>query len=191
MSKFTGKLKPPVVDFLTGKISAVIEINENFRQAYEDLKDCEKISVEIKRYRRKRSLDANAYYWTLVSKLATVLKTSNPEIHNRMLSLYGFPECIGGKSVFVTIPDTEEAEAQVAKSTTYHLQPSSQTREGKDGVVYRTYRILRGSSTYNTEEMSRLIDGIISECKDAGIPDTEIATPDEKAQLKERYGVEI
>lgn len=190
MMKFAGMLKEPLVNFITGKVSAVIEVERDFLECYEELKEY-KVSLEIKKYRKMRSLDANAYYWTLVSKLATVLKTSNPEIHNRMLSLYGFPECIGGKSVFVTIPDTEEAEAQVAKSTTYHLQPSSQIREGKDGVVYRTYRILRGSSTYNTEEMSRLIDGIISECKDAGIPDAEIATPDEKAQLKERYGVEI
>ena len=53
--KFTGRLKEPIIDFLTGKMAAVIQINEDFRQAYEDLKDCEKLSLEIKRYRKKRS----------------------------------------------------------------------------------------------------------------------------------------
>lgn len=57
--------------------------------------------------------------------------------------------------------------------------------------MYRTYKLLRGSHTYNSEEMARLITGLISECKDAGISDAEIATPDEKRLLKERYGVEI
>ena len=60
-----------------------------------------------------------------------------------------------------------------------------------DNVMYRTYRLLRGSHTYNTEEMSRLIDGMITMCKEAGIPDREIATPEEKRLLKERYGVDV
>ena len=66
----------------------------------------------------------------------------------------------------------------------YHLQPTSQVREGNDNVMYRTYRLLRGSHTYNTEEMARLIDGMITMCKEAGIPDREIATPEEKRLLK-------
>lgn len=191
MSKFTGKLKPPVVDFLTGKISAVIEINENFRQAYEDLKDCEKISVEIKRYRRKRSLDANAYHWVLVGKLSKVLCMSNAEVHNMALRGYGQPEIYEGKGVYMTIPDTDDARRKVDNAMDYHLSPTSQVREGNDGVMYRTYKLLRGSHTYNTEEMARLIDGMITMCKEAGIPDSEIATPDEKRILKEKYGVEI
>lgn len=191
MSKFTGKLKPPVVDFLTGKISAVIEINENFRQAYEDLKDCEKISVEIKRYRRKRSLDANAYHWVLVGKLAKVLCMSNAEVHNMALRGYGQPEIYEGKGVYMTIPDTDDARHKVDNAIDYHLSPTSQVREGNDGVMYRTYKLLRGSHTYNTEEMARLIDGMITMCKEAGIPDAEIATPDEKRILKEKYGVEL
>ena len=91
----------------------------------------------------------------------------------------------------MTIPDTEAAEKKVANATDYHLQPTSQVREGNDGIMYRTYKLLRGSHTYNSEEMARLIDGLIGCCKDAGILDAEIATPDEKRLLKERYGVEL
>ena len=191
MSKFTGKLKPPIVDYLTGKISAVIEISEDFRQAYEDLKDCEKLSIEIKRYRRKRSLDANAYYWVLVTKLSGAVGMSNSEVHNMMLRGYGQPEIYEGKGIYLTIPDTDEARKKADNATDYHVFPTSQVRTGDDGIVYRTYKLLRGSHTYNTAEMSRLIEGIISECKHAGIPDPEIATPDEKRLLKERYGVEL
>lgn len=191
MMKFTGRLKEPIIDYITGRLTILFEPCEDFRQTYEELKDCEKLSLEIKRYRRKRSLDANAYYWVLIGKLAKVLELSNPETHNMMLCRYGQPEIFEDKAVYMTIPDTEEAEKKVANATDYHLQPTSQVREGNDGIMYRTYKLLRGSHTYNTAEMSRLIDGLISECKHAGIPDREIATPDEQRILKEKYNIKL
>lgn len=189
--KFTGRLKKPIIDYSTGRLTVLFEPCEDFRQTYEELKDCEKISVDIKKYHRKRSLDANAYYWVLVTKVAGVLGMTNAQIHNFVLRNYGQPEIYGGKCVYVTIPDTDEARKKADNSMDYHLSPTSQVREGKDGVMYRTYKLLRGSSTYNTAEMARIIDGIITACKDIGIPDAEIATPDEKRILKEKYGVEI
>ncbi|MCI6464732.1 MAG: hypothetical protein MSA90_04610 [Faecalicatena sp.] len=188
---FTGKLKEPIIDYLTGNLTILFEPSEDFRHAYEELKDCDKLRLEIKKYRRKRSLDANAYYWVLITKLAKVIGLSNPETHNMVLWRYGQPEIFEGKGVYMTIPDTEGADRKVRNATDYHLQPTSQVRAGKDGIIYRTYRLLRGSHTYNTEEMARLIDGLITLCKDAGISDSEIATPDERRILKERYGVEI
>lgn len=191
MAKFTGILKQPIIDFRSGRLTLLFEPNEDFRETYEELKGCDKLSLEIKKYRAKRSLDANAYYWTLITKLARVIDVSNAEQHNRMLQLYGYPEVIDGKHVLMVIPETEEAHEKVMKAEEYHLKPTSNVREGNDGIMYRTYILMRGSRTYNTEEMARLISGLITECKDAGIPDSEIATPDEKRILKERYGVDI
>ena len=191
MMKFTGKLKEPIIDYLTGRLTILFEPCEDFRQAYEELKGCEKLSLEIKKYRRKRSLDSNAYHWLLVGKLAKVLGMSNAEVHNMALRGYGQPEIYEGKGVYMTIPDTDDARHKVDNAMDYHLSPTSQVREGNDGVMYRTYKLLRGSHTYNTEEMARLIDGMITMCKEAGISDAEIATPDEKRILKEKYGVEI
>ena len=112
--RLTGRLKEPIIDYITGRLTILFEPNEDFRQAYEELKDCEKLSLEIKRYRRKRSLDANAYYWVLIGKLAKALELSNPEAHNMMLCRYGQPELFEGKAVYMTIPDTEDAEKKVA-----------------------------------------------------------------------------
>lgn len=189
--KFTGKLKEPIIDFATRRLTILFEPQEDFTQAYEELKDCEKLSLEIKRYRRKRSLDANAYYWVLLGKFAKAISLSNPEAHNLMLCRYGQPEIFEGKAVYMTIPDTEEAERKVRNATDYHLQPTSQIREGNDGITYRTYKLLRGSHTYDSAEMARLIDGLITSCKEVGMPDAAISTPDEKRLLKERYGVDI
>lgn len=140
--KFTGKLKEPVIDYLTNRLTILFEPNEDFRQAYEELKDINKLILEIKPYRRKRSLDANAYYWVLVGKLAKAIGLSNNEVHNMLLRGYGHPEIFEGKSVYMTIPDTEEAEKKVNNAMDYHLKPTSQVREGVDGVMYRTYQLL-------------------------------------------------
>ena len=189
--RFTGNLRKPLIDCDTMRPLIIFSPNEDFSQSYEELKDCEKLSLEIKKYRRKRSLDANAYHWVLVGKLANVLGMSNAEVHNMALRGYGQPEIYEGKGVYMTIPDTDEARHKVDNAMDYHLSPTSQVREGNDGVMYRTYKLMRGSHTYNTEEMARLIDGMVTLCKEAGIPDAEIATPDEKRFLKERYGVEL
>lgn len=184
-----GRLKGLGIDLMSRHQKLEIEIDSDIREEYDKLKDKEKLRIRIVQYRKKRSLDANAYYWTLLTKFADVIGLSNPEAHNMMLRGYGQSEIFDGKAVYVTIPDTEEAEKKVNNATDYHLAPTSQVRMGNDDVMYRTYRLLRGSRTYDTKEMSRLIDGLITCCKEAGIPETEIASPNEKEILKERYGV--
>lgn len=184
-----GRLKGLGIDLMSRHQKLEIEIDSDIREEYDKLKDKEKLRIRIVQYRKKRSLDANAYYWTLLTKFADVIGLSNPEAHNMMLRGYGQSEIFDGRAVYVTIPDTEEAEKKVNNATDYHLAPTSQVRMGNDDVLYRTYRLLRGSRTYDTKEMSRLIDGLITCCKEAGIPETEIASPNEKEILKERYGV--
>lgn len=189
--KFTGRLKQPIIDYSTGRLNVLFEPDQDFRQTYEELKGCDKLSLEIKRYRRKRSLDANAYYWVLLEKLSRCLGQSNAELHNRMLREYGQHEIFDGETVDVKIPETDAAIKKVDNSMECHLKPTSEILIDENGAVYRMYELLRGSRTYNTVEMAHLIDGLISDCKDAGIPDAEIATPDEKRLLKEKYGVEL
>lgn len=186
-----GRLKSLGIDLMSRHQKLEIEIDSDIRKEYDKLKDKDKLRIRIVQYRKKRSLDANAYYWTLLTKFADVIGLSNPEAHNMMLRGYGQSEIFGGKAVYVTIPDTEEAEKKVNNATYYHLAPTSQVRLGNDGVIYRTYRLLRGSRTYDTKEMSRLIDGLITRCKEAGIPETEIVTPNEREILKERYGISV
>ena len=189
--EFTGRFDNLMVDLSVNKQKVVLTLNEDARQAFDQLKECEKLSITIKKYRLKRSLDANSYYWVLITKLAKKKETSNEELHNEMIAEYGFPELIDGQLVRMSIPDTDESDNIIRKSSAYHLKPTTQIIQGKDGVNYRTYIMMRGSSTYNTEEMARLIEGLIYECKSSGMLDAEIMTPDEKQQLKERFGVNV
>ena len=79
------------------------------------------------------------------------------------------------------LPDTEEAENEAYELETVHIKPTSQVKQGKDGKTYRAYYVLRGSSDYDSREMSILIDGTISDCQEVGI---ETMTPDELLRLK-------
>ena len=59
------------------------------KEIAERLNDGKTYTVEIKEYKRKRSLDANALYWSVLTQLAKVLDTSNAELHNILLRRYG------------------------------------------------------------------------------------------------------
>lgn len=135
---------------------------------------------DIKEHRSRRSMDANAYYWVLVGKLAKKLNISTARLHNLLLRDHGLPFMIDGHISMQPIPDTEAAEEQVLESSTYHLKPTSGVIEGKDGI-YRWYIVLRGSSTYNTEEFSGLLNRIVAECKEQGI---ETMTPEELHRMR-------
>lgn len=127
------------------------------------------VDIAIKKYKKHRSLDANAMYWASLTKLARKLSVSNAYMHNSMLRQYGQPELFDGKVAYIMLPDTEESEQKAMEADTYHLRPTSQTKQGSDGITYRAYMLIRGSSTYNTEEFARLLDGLIEACNEAGI----------------------
>lgn len=184
---FSGNLKGIGKDLETGQYIVDLRVNEDVKDLFQELNG-KNISIKITQYRKKRSLDANAYYWQLLTKIAELLKTSKPFMHNQMLRKYGQLFMFDGKFSTVTIPDTPEAEKQVDEAETYHLKPTSQVRKGNDGVMYRTYKMLRGSSDYDTKEMSELIDGVVGEAKELGI---ETLSPEEIERMKEEWGIRI
>ena len=141
------------------------------------------LRLTVKVWKEKRSLDANAYYWVLTEKLAEAMKLPKPAVHNMNLRDYGKLMLIDGRPVAVEIPDTEAGEKSVLRQETFHLRPTSEVYE-RDGEMYRTYFLLRGSSTYDTAEMSALLDGVIEDCKSCGI---ETATPEEIERMKQLY----
>ena len=136
---------------------------------------------DLMEHREKRSLTQNSYYWKLLSLTADKLKMSKPELHNRMLRKYGQRQYIGGLLVRIPIPDTEEAEEAALAAETFHITPTSDVKTGKDGRQYRTYLMLRGSSDYDTREMSVLLDGMINEAQQQ---DIETLTPMELERMR-------
>jgi hypothetical protein len=170
MSNLTGKIHS-VAFTADGRPLITFEVYEGqpaLKMAH-DYKDGVRVALKVTKYNEKRSLDANAYYWQLLTKLAGALKVSNPYCHNVMLRRYGVLEEIDGKPVYLVIPDTDEAEKEADEAETYHIKPTANVREGNDGVMYRTYMLLKGSHEMTTAEFSRLISGLVDECKQCNI----------------------
>ena len=136
---------------------------------------------DIKLHKEKRSLDQNAYYWKLNALLARKLRISTARLHNLMLRECAPPLTIDGRVAMQPIPDTDSAFEKVLESETYHLRPTSGTITGNDKMEYRWYVVLRGSHTFNTAEMSALLDRLIEDCKEQGI---ETLTPMELQQMR-------
>ena len=135
-------------------------------------------NYEVKERRERRSLSQNSYYWVLITKLSAVLTQRNAVTHNLMLRDYGQIEVMNGRAVNVIIPDSEDADKKALQAETFHIKPTSQVING-----FRNYVLLRGSSTYNSDEMSKLLNGLITECQSVGI---ETLPPDELKRMYEQ-----
>lgn len=159
-----------------GKAEIVLT-TDNVRIDISDLKAVidkgKELSVEIKQYRQKRSLDANAYFWVLLSKMADALGTTKDELYLIMLERYG---------VFTHVVVKPNVVERVKQEWRTVRELGEVTINGKTGIQLQCYF---GSSTYDTKEMSVLIDGVVSECKEMGI---ETMTPEELTLLKQEWG---
>lgn len=131
-------------------------------------------TFEVKQYRQKRSLNANAYAWSLIGKIADILRVSKDDIYLKMLVRYGQSEVVSVLS-----------EINVAGYFKYYEKIGESSLNGKDFTHYRVYK---GSSEYDTREMAILIDGIVSECEEMYI---ETLPPHEIKRLKETWGIEL
>ena len=128
--------------------------------------DREKV-FEVKEYRQKRSLTANAYYWVLVNEMANRLRKSNDEVHLQMLKDYGQSRVM---SVLADVP--------IDRYIKYFEQVGTGEVNGK---VFNHYRVFMGSSEMDSREMAILIDGTVQEAQQLGIV---TLTPDEIANLR-------
>ena len=187
--EFKGKISAMFRDIPTGRWNITFSTDQNIAEAAQIFSGKD-VDVKLKQHKEKRSLDANAYYWCLLTKLARIHGWSNAEAHNRILRDYGQYERVEGQLIAVPLPDTDQTEREVLSKMEYHLALSPKITVMK-GETKRVYLLLRGSSTYNTEEMARLISGLIEECRYSGIPDSEIMTPFEKQKLYEQYGIGV
>lgn len=169
---YKGKLLGVKIDNKEGKARILIETTEQNRliREYEKLKGTNDFSVEIRLNGIKRSFRANRYCWKLINEIANVNRANKQDVYLEMLKRYGQSEII---SVLSSI------------DVSNHLKYYEEIGKGTDnGEEYTHYIVYKGSSEYNKREMAILIDGVVSECIELGIP---ILSPAELKSLKESW----
>ncbi len=171
----TGMIDNISIDYISNKPKIILTLeNKNVIKNIEELKD-DKLSIEIKKYRQKRSLDANAYMWVLISKIQEKLDIPKEQIYK---------DAIRNIGVYEVIPVKNEAverfiEAWKHNGIGWVCETTQSKLKGFTNVI-----AYYGSSTYNTKEMSRLIDLIVEEAKGLNI---ETMPEDELKSLIESW----
>lgn len=127
-------------------------------------------------YREKRSLDANAYLWVQLQKMAEVLRTDKWSLYLQMLKRYG---------QFTYIVVKPNAVESVKKQWRECEEVGEVDVNGTKAIQMLCYY---GSSTYDAKEFSILLDGVLSEAKDLGI---ETLSSGELERMMEQYGKQI
>lgn len=173
--EFKGKLTNAIRTFeneylITIKANAEQISEEELNKALNGNFD---LKITIKQNREQRSRNANAYAWVLMDKIAKETKSTKEEVYK---------ECIKQVGVFEILPIRDVAvktfiERWESKGLGWvcEIMGDSKIPDYTNVIAYY------GSSTYNTEEMARLIDNIVESAKELGI---ETMTPDQIAEMK-------
>ena len=169
MIELTGKILDMSLDFMSGKPKLTVELNEKqtAMSLYDELNKEEKLSFKISKFREKRSLNANAYAWKLLTEIGNILRSSKETVYLEMLKRYGQREVISVQA-HIPINGFIKYFEEIGESST-------------NGKLFKHYFVFKGSSEFDKREMSIFIDGIVDEAKALGIP-TE--TPEQIAKMK-------
>ena len=128
--------------------------------------------LEIKEHRKKRSLDANAYAWVLINKIADALRITPKEIYRQAIQNVG-----GNYEILPVKAEAAEHFKQVWEAQGLGWPCVDMGKSKLDG--YRNLRAYYGSSTYDTRQMAQLIDNLVQDCRALDIEvksDEEIAS---------------
>lgn len=160
MIEFKAEPKPKIAVLLNNQVEITFTTQKSVIKAFEGLKDKE-LTITVKEFRKKRSLSQNAYLWVLLDELGKKVNRSKEDIYKHFVKDYG---------VFEILPLRNDAVE------------GFKTKWGKNGLGWFTEDLgesklqgytkliaYYGSSTYNTEEMSRLVDAVVTECEAQGI----------------------
>lgn len=140
--------------------------------------DPKRYVAELKEYRNRRTLDANAYFHVLVGKIAEALGIGFEETKTNLVTEYGaFARDEDGLKVGFKLP------ASVKVESIYRYVKQFDTRE-ENGKTFNCYIVFKQTHLMDSKEFSRLIDGTVYEAKQLGI---ETMPPDELAALVSRW----
>ena len=149
-----SRLRGASKDFQTGKTLLTFEVDGSV-----DLKELEgALRLITKKWREKRSKDANALFWACVGEIASAVRSDKWDIYLNLLKSYG-------KYSYVIVPENAvERMKEMWRETEVVGDIDVNGRKAVQMLCYY------GSSTYDTKDMSRLIDGTMQEMDNLEIP---------------------
>ena len=158
-----------------GKQRLTIELDGDFREQFDKLHDTD-CEVSVKKFRNKRSLDANAYAWVLIDKIARAKHLTKKEVYRNAI------RDIGGVSDTVSIRKQAFPRLQAewnSKGIGWQVDDIGSRIPGWTNAI-----LYYGSSSYDSSQMSSLIDSLIQDATALGI---EVKSEAEITSLLKEY----
>ena len=133
-----------------------------------------KITVEIKQYRKKRTITANAYMWLLCDRIAAAIDSDKDEVYRLAISK---------RAPFENLQIRKEAAGRFCENWESRGLGWVTEKAGED-MRFCYINAYYGSSVFNSEEMARVIDWLVNEAERLGL---DVMTPEERAKLMEDW----
>ena len=147
-----------------GKYIITAEVEGDPRALFDRLKDVA-IDIDIKKHSEKRSLDANAFCWALCSDIGKALRPPLPKEEVYRNAIKG----LGKYDLYLSKEESAEefSTAWSKIGTGWFVEKAGESKEHPGFVWMFAYK---GSSCYDSKEMSVLIDGLVDDAEQMGLP---------------------
>lgn len=160
----TGTIQNISLDYKTKKPVITLQLDATGSiESLEQIKD-NKLFVEIKKWRKKRSLDANAYCWLLCDRIAKEL-SKDGTIHKKEEIYQDTIMQIGTFEPFIVQENGLDKFKRIWQNQGLGFVVQEVSRKDKCVRVNCYY----GSSTYDSKEMSLLIELLVDTAKSLNI----------------------
>ena len=152
----------------------LVELDADIFERYDALAAAD-VDISLKKWKEKRSLDANAYMWVLIDKLTVETRYKKKDIYFDALRNVG-----GNTRHYCGTPEAIDdlCNLWAVQGHTGWGWPYDRYESKLEGC--ENVKLYYGSSTFDTATMSRLIDHLVQDCKACGI---ETLPPEELAAL--------
>lgn len=166
MIEFKASPSPKIAVLLDGAVEITLTTTKSALKAFEGLRDKE-LTVTIKEYSKKRSLSQNAYLWVLLNELGVKLNLSKEDVYKRYIKDYG---------IFEIVPIKNEAVERFKRNWSknglgWFTEDLGESKLKGFAKLIAYY----GSSTYTSDEMRRLLDAVVEDCKEQDISTMTLA----------------
>jgi len=144
----------------SGEQIVTITVKSDISELFDELKETD-IDFDIKKHRERRSLDANAMMWCFCGKIAEKIGSTKEEVYREEIRQVG---------KYTPLPIRNDAVEEFDEIWSAH--GVGWITEVVDDSKLKGYKLVfayQGSSTYDTKEMSRLLDNVLQDAQQLGI----------------------
>jgi hypothetical protein len=161
MIEFKTK-NPEFKVLMNGKIEISFQVEKSILRALEQFKEDKELTIQIKEYHQKRTLSQNAYMWKLLEEIGKKLQLSKEQVYKNYIKDYGLNEIMPLRNDAVERFNQTWCKNGIGWFT--EILGKSKLNGYTNIIAYY------GSSTYNTQEMARILDAVINDCEELDIP---------------------